>query len=102
GRGTAVKPEFLVVAPGWTVDPPAGAVLVVFGERLETPSDALLSRCAEVVVVRRSGGFLALRAAVQQSVKKWRPAAAQLHGSEMARCAADCAPAKTTIVGQSA
>lgn len=71
-----------------------GAVRVIWAERLETPASEMLAECAEVVVVRRSGGALALRAALQQSVAKWRPSVVYLDGVEMSEFAGDCGAAK--------
>jgi glycosyltransferase involved in cell wall biosynthesis len=40
----------------------------------------------------------AFRAALQQTVRKWRPAVAQLEFTQLAQYAADCAPARTILV----
>jgi len=40
----------------------------------------------------------AFRAALRQTVRKWRPAIAQLEFTQMAQYARDCAPAKTILV----
>ena len=37
-------------------------------------------------------------AALRQTVRKWRPALAQLEFTQMAQYAADCAPAPTVLV----
>lgn len=89
-------------------------VLVTFAERLETPAPELLALCAEVVVVRRSGSHslpatpdpdtveefrsAAFRAALRETVRKWRPGVAQLELTQLAQYAGDCAPAKTVLV----
>ena len=89
-------------------------VLVAFaGDSLEAPRE-LLEICCEVVLVKRSGTHLlpstarpdvveefdspAFHAAVRQTVRKWKPAIAQLEFTQMAQYAADCAPAKTILV----
>jgi hypothetical protein len=71
-----------------------GAVLVAFTDMLETPPSELLAACAEVVLVRRSDGPLAFRAALRQTIRKWRPEVAYLQGDDMAQFAGDCAPAR--------
>ena len=89
-------------------------VLVVFCDELRTPPEELLAICAEVVLVRRLGTHYrksterpdtveefdspAFHAAVRASLKKWRPAIAQLEFTQMAQYAEDCAPAKTILV----
>ncbi len=94
GRAAPGEPRTIVAGgPGG----PAGAVRVVFGERLETPSAEALSECAEVVVVRRSGGSAAFRAALRETVRKWRPAVVYLEGSEMAEYAGDCGGARVVM-----
>src|SRR2546421_4400982 len=40
----------------------------------------------------------AFRAALRQTVRKWRPAVAQLEFTQLAQYAADCAPARTILV----
>ncbi len=89
-------------------------VLVAFGdEALEAPAE-LLEICSEVVLVKRSGTHLlpssqrpdvveefdspAFHAALRQTVRKWKPAIAQLEFTQMAQYAGDCAPAKTILV----
>jgi glycosyltransferase involved in cell wall biosynthesis/GT2 family glycosyltransferase len=89
-------------------------VLVSFaGDPLEAPPE-LLAICCEVVLVKRSGTHLlpsttrpdiveefdspAFHAALRQTVRKWKPAVAQLEFTQMAQYAADCAPAKTVLV----
>jgi len=89
-------------------------VLVCFVDRLQTPPEEILEICVEVVLVRRAGTHLlpsgdrpdvveefdspAFHAALHQTVRKWRPAIAQLEFTQMAQYAADCAPAKTVLV----
>ena len=89
-------------------------VLVSFaGDSREAPSE-LLDICCEVVLVKRPGTHLlpstsrpdiveefdspAFHAALRQTVRKWKPAVAQLEFTQMAQYAADCAPAKTVLV----
>jgi glycosyltransferase involved in cell wall biosynthesis/GT2 family glycosyltransferase len=89
-------------------------VLVACAGELGTPPPELLDICSEVVMVRRVGSHLrpttdrpdvveefdlpAFRGALRQTVRKWRPFAAQLELTQMAMYAADCAPAKTILV----
>lgn len=89
-------------------------VLVSFvGEPGEVPPE-LLEICAEVVLVKRPGTHLlpstmrpdvveefdspAFHAAIRQTVRKWKPAVAQLEFTQMAQYAPDCSPAKTVLV----
>ena len=89
-------------------------VLVAFADQLASPPAELLEICVEIVLVRRVGSHSrprtqrpdvveefdspAYRAALRQSVRKWRPAIAQLEFTQMAQYAPDCAPAKTVLV----
>lgn len=89
-------------------------VLVAFTEESAAPPPEVLGLCAEVVLVRRTGNHdlpftgrpevveefdsNAFRAALQQSVRKWRPGIVQLEFTQMAQYAADCAPARTILV----
>jgi GT2 family glycosyltransferase/glycosyltransferase involved in cell wall biosynthesis len=89
-------------------------VLVSFSsDPREAPAE-LLAICCEVVLVKRPGTHLlpstsrpdiveefdspAFHAALRQTVRKWKPAVAQLEFTQMAQYAADCAPAKTVLV----
>ncbi|HYL36051.1 MAG TPA: glycosyltransferase, partial [Bryobacteraceae bacterium] len=81
------------------------------------PTDAppeLLEICCEVVLVKNPGTHLlpstsrpemveefdlpAFHGALRQTVRKWKPAIAQLEFTQMAQYARDCAPAKTILV----
>ena len=89
-------------------------VLVAFTEVAAPPPAEILDICAEVVLVRRAGSHalpltgrpevveefasLTFRAALQQTVRKWHPAIAQLEFTQLAQYAADCAPARTILV----
>ncbi|MGD0774255.1 MAG: glycosyltransferase [Candidatus Solibacter sp.] len=89
-------------------------VLVAFTEHAAPPPPEILDLCAEVVLVRRAGSHdlpftgrpeaveefdsPSFRAALQQTVRKWRPAIAQLEFTQLAQYAADCAPARTILV----
>lgn len=76
---------------------PAGEsyVLVSFVDHLETPPQQILASCAEIVTVVRhnDGDSLAFRAALQQTVRKWRPRFVRMDPSLQDRYAVDCAPA---------
>jgi O-antigen biosynthesis protein len=89
-------------------------VLVSFdGGQGEVPEE-LLEICCEVVLVKRAGTHLlpstgrpdvveefdsaAFHAALRQTMRKWKPAVAQLEFTQMAQYAGDCAPAKTILV----
>jgi glycosyltransferase involved in cell wall biosynthesis len=89
-------------------------LLVAFTEHAAAPPPEVLDLCAEVVLVHRAGSHdlpftgspevveefnsPAFRAALQQTVRKWRPAIAQLEFTQLAQYAADCAPARTILV----
>jgi GT2 family glycosyltransferase/glycosyltransferase involved in cell wall biosynthesis len=89
-------------------------VLVTFTDSAEPPSAEVLEVCVEVVLVRRAGTHSvpsrgrpdvveefasdSFCAALQQTVRKWQPAIAQLEFTQMAQYAADCAPAQTILV----
>jgi GT2 family glycosyltransferase len=89
-------------------------VLVSFApDSREAPAE-LLEICSEVVLVTRPGTHLlpstsrpdiveefdspAFHAALRQTVRKWKPALAQLEFTQMAQYALDCPPAKTVLV----
>ncbi|MGA2711655.1 MAG: glycosyltransferase [Bryobacteraceae bacterium] len=89
-------------------------VLVAFCDQLATPPPELLEICSEIVLVQRRGSHYrrntarpdvveefdseAYRAALKQTVRKWRPEAVQLEFTQMAQYAADCHPARTILV----
>ena len=89
-------------------------ILVAFTETDAPPAAELLDRFVEVVLVRRTGTHAApstgrpevveqfasvsFGAALRETVRKWRPAIAQLEFTQMAQYAADCAPARTILV----
>jgi glycosyltransferase involved in cell wall biosynthesis len=89
-------------------------ILVCFTETDAPPPPELLERFVEVALVRRVGSHMAVRserpevveefasdafrAILQLTVRKWKPAIAQLEFTHMAQYAADCAPARTILV----
>ena len=89
-------------------------VLVAFTEHASPPPAEVLAICAEVVLVRRAGSHslpftgrpevveefasLSFRAALQQTVRKWKPSVAQLEFTQLAQYAPDCRPARTILV----
>ena len=89
-------------------------VLLCFAEQLATPPAEVLELCVELVQVHRSGRHdrpltdrpdtveefdtAPFRAALQQTMRKWRPALAQLEYTQMAVYAKDCRPARTILV----
>jgi GT2 family glycosyltransferase len=101
GGGIAVFPGLAALGTPRTLvagsEPRPGSVLVAFTGKLETPATDVLAACAEVVLVRRSDGPLAYRAALRQTARKWRPEVAYLVGEEMAQFAGDCDPAHPVI-----
>ena len=89
-------------------------ILICFSETDAPPPAELLERFVEVILVRRVGSHsvtgsgrpeaveefhsTAFRAALRQTVKKWKPAIAQLEFTQMAQYAPDCAPARVILV----
>src|ERR1019366_3009744 len=67
-------------------------VLVAFTKRLATPPPEILALSTEVVLVLEEPASAAFRAALHQTVRKWRPAVAHVQAPQMAQYAADCAP----------
>ncbi len=75
-EGATYPEERLLALTGGTVavvsgTAAGGAVLVTSMDRLEPPPPDVLARYAEVVVVARAGGELALRAAREEAVRRW-------------------------------
>ena len=89
-------------------------ILVAFVDQLAEPATELASLCCEVVEVRRPGTHLrprsalpdmvvehatpAFRAALRQTVRKWRPALLQLEFTHMAQYADEAAGAPVILV----
>ena len=89
-------------------------VLVAFVDQLAPPASELASICCELVEVRRPGTHLrprsalpdmvvehatpAFRAALRQTVRKWRPALLQLEFTHMAQYADEAAGAPVILV----
>ena len=89
-------------------------ILVAFCEQAAAPPQEMLALCAEVVLVQRAGSHelpftgrpevveefdsAPFRAALEQSLRKWRPGVVQLEFTQMAQYAAACAPARTVLV----
>jgi len=89
-------------------------VLVAFADQLAQPPAELAGICAEIVLVRRPGTHLrrlsrrpdmveehdslAFRAALRQTVRKWRPSILQLEFTQMAQYADEAAGARTILV----
>lgn len=92
GRAASGKPRALVVGAGLPA-PGCDRILVAFTDEWAPPPPEALGPCAEVVLVRR-GAECAFRAALRQTVRKWRPETAYLDDEMMAKYANDCAPAR--------
>jgi GT2 family glycosyltransferase len=94
------RPRALVVSPHPAFPLPAGfdPVLVAFTKRLAPPPPGILAASVEVVLVLEGAASPAFRAALHQTVRKWRPAVAHLVAPQMAQYAADCAPARAILV----
>jgi glycosyltransferase involved in cell wall biosynthesis/GT2 family glycosyltransferase len=89
-------------------------VLVCFTGELQPVAPELLDLCVEVVYVKRYHTHAfpsterpdtveefdspAFRAALHQTVRKWKPRIAQLEFTQMAQYGPDCAPARTLLV----
>jgi GT2 family glycosyltransferase len=100
GRLVSDRPRALIVSPYLAAPLSAGfdPVLVAFTKRLATPSPEILAASVEVVLVLEDVASPAFRAALHQTVRKWRPEVAHLEASQMAQYATDCAPARTILV----
>jgi hypothetical protein len=100
GQMVSDRPRALVVSQNLEVPLCAGfdPVLVAFTKRLAAPPPGILAASVEVVVVLEDAGSPAFRAALHQTVRKWRPEVARLEAPQMAQYAADCAPARATLV----
>lgn len=89
-------------------------ILITFVDELHTPPAELLDICVEIVQVRRHGSHVRrdtgrpdvveefdstpFRAALRQTVRKWKPQIAQLEFTQMAQYVTDCVPARTILV----
>jgi O-antigen biosynthesis protein len=89
-------------------------ILVVFSEFAEPPAPEVLEIFIETVLVRRAGSHSlpftgrpdvveefaspSFRAALEQTVRKWRPAIAQFEFTQMAQYADACSPARALLV----
>jgi GT2 family glycosyltransferase len=108
GRGfsSSQPPNLLVVRPQITQAPragDAGQVLVTFTYDQTAPPPEILSQYAEVVLVRRRRGERvhpnpAFRAALRQSMRKWRLSKVRLEARQMEAYVPDCAPAEFILV----
>ncbi len=106
GRAQAGKPRMVVATPSLTrrknpVNRDRDQVIVAFADTLQVPAPEILAAFAEVVLVRRvkgrDGNSTAFRAALQQTVRKWRPTEARLETKGMTQHIADCAPARIIL-----
>ena len=101
GASLSRQPELLVVRPRIADAPQpgdAGQVLLAYTEDLAAPPPEVLSVYAEVVLVRRPKGERqrrdpAFRAALRQTVRKWRVRKVRLETREMQEYVPDCTPA---------
>ena len=105
GRKPASRPRILFVAPSPLVlgeqlrraaadhDP----ILVTFTDVPQPPPSEVLESCVETLLVR-AGAIPSFRAALRQTVRKWRPQEAELESGSMAPFAADCAPARVRLL----
>ena len=89
-------------------------VLLAFCDELSPPAPELLAICREVILVRRHGTHylrdtprpdtveefdsLTFRAALKQTLWRWKPDVVQLEFTQMAQYADCCGPAKTLLV----
>jgi GT2 family glycosyltransferase len=104
GRGSTPekRPNLLVVRPLITQAPRAGdtgQVLVTFTKDLDVPPPEILAVYAEIVLVRRRQHERqhpnpAFRAALRQSMRKWRLEKVRLETRQMEIYVPDCAPAE--------
>ena len=89
-------------------------ILVVFTDVQGPPAEEVLELFAETVLVGRAGSHSlpftgrpdvveefasqSFRAALEQTIRKWQPAIAQLEFTQMAQYAVACAPTRTLLV----
>jgi len=106
GRQPSGKPRMVVATPSITRrkhvrNDQHDQVMVAFAEDLRPPPSETLADYIEVVLIRRAkgrdGNAASFRAALRQSVRKWRPAEAGLEAQGMAEYAAECAPARIIL-----
>jgi hypothetical protein len=100
GQVVSDRPRALIVSSYLAAPLSAGfdSVLVAFTKRLATPPPEILAASVEVVLVLEDSASSAFRSALHQTVRKWRPAVAQLEAPQMAQYAADCVPARAILV----
>jgi GT2 family glycosyltransferase len=100
GQVVPGRPRALVVSRSLAAPLPAGfdPVLVAFAKRLDSPPPEILAASVEVVLVLEDAASPAFRAALHQTVRKWRPAVAHLEAPQMSQYAGDCAPARVILV----
>lgn len=107
GHAPAGKPRALAVVPTLRGNrvrrtaPGMDQVIVAFANRLDTPPAELLASCVEVVLVQKRGRMdeisPAFRAALRQTMRKWRPTEVHIESRELSAYIADCAPAKIVL-----
>ena len=99
GQVVPSRPPLLVVSQYLAAPLPGDfdPVMVAFTKCLDTPPPEVLAASVEVVLVLEDAGFPAFRAALRQTVRKWRPAVAHMEAPQMAQYAADCAPARAIL-----
>jgi O-antigen biosynthesis protein len=105
GTGAEDRPRLVVATPSLRSRAHAGdqrdCVLVAYTDNLQRPPAELMGECAEVVLVRRAkgrdGNSVAFRAALLQTLRKWRPIEVRLETQGMTRYVADCGPAKIIL-----
>ena len=89
-------------------------VLLAFADELTSPPDELLRICREIVLVRRHHSHYrrnterpdtveefdsaAFRAALKQTIRRWRPGIVQLEFTQLAQYVCATKPAKTVLV----
>ncbi len=107
GHAATGKPRALIAADA-SGDPAAGSkaavpkppqdydsVLVLRTANAAAPPAEMLAAYVEVVLVRAShSAELSFRAALQQTVRKWKPEIARLSAQAAKQYAAECAPAR--------
>jgi O-antigen biosynthesis protein len=105
GTGAAGKRRLVVATPSLRPRAHAGdqrdCILVAYSDNLQRPPEDLMAECAEVVLVRRAkgrdGNSVAFRAALLQTLRKWRPIEVRLETQGMTRYVADCGTAKIIL-----
>jgi GT2 family glycosyltransferase len=106
GRPAGGRPRIVIASPGIAYGKRGeldgrAQVLVAFAGKFETPPPDVLEVYSEVVLVQRDGtkarSSARFRAALRQTVHKWRPVEARLESQAMEEYTPECGPARIIL-----